>query len=92
MVILDPPAFAKRKKDLPQAQAAYRKLNQLALPLIDRDGILVSCSCSYHMAADDLASAIQLAARHTSRFVQFWRPPGSRPIIPCIRRFPKRAT
>ncbi len=54
VVILDPPAFAKRKKDVPQAQAAYRKLNQLALPLIDRDGLLVSCSCSYHMGADDL--------------------------------------
>ena len=54
MVILDPPAFAKRKKDAPQAQAAYRKLNQLAMPLIDRDGLLVSCSCSYHMGADEL--------------------------------------
>ena len=50
VVILDPPAFVKRKKDLPQAQAAYRKLNQLALQLIERDGLLVSCSCSYHLA------------------------------------------
>src|SRR6187399_3715229 len=49
VVILDPPAFAKRKKDVPQATAAYRKLNQLALSLIDRDGLLVSCTCSYHM-------------------------------------------
>ena len=55
VVVLDPPAFIKRKKDVPQATAAYRKLNQLALPLIERDGLLVSCSCSYHMPADDLA-------------------------------------
>ena len=82
VVILDPPAFAKRKKDLPQAQAAYRKLNQLALPLIERDGILVSCSCSYHMTADDLAAAIQSAARHTSRFVQILEQGGQSPDHP----------
>ena len=35
VVILDPPAFVKRKKDFPRGQAAYRKLNQLALDLID---------------------------------------------------------
>ena len=92
MVVLDPPAFIKRKKDMPQAQAAYRKLNQLALPLIDRDGLLVSCSCSYHLGADDLARAIQAAARHTSRFVQILERAGSRRTIRCIRPFPKRAT
>ncbi len=37
-VILDPPAFIKRRKDIPQGQAAYRRLNQLAMNLIDRDG------------------------------------------------------
>src|SRR5262249_6416104 len=55
VVILDPPAFIKRKKDIPQGQAAYRKLNQLALLLMERDGLLVSCSCSYHLSADELA-------------------------------------
>ena len=48
-VILDPPAFIKRRKDIPHGQAAYRKLNQLAMNLIGRDGLLVSCSCSYHL-------------------------------------------
>ena len=82
VVILDPPAFAKRKKDVPQAQAAYRKLNQLALPLIERDGLLVSCSCSYHMGADELVSAIQGAARHSSRFVQVLELGGQSPDHP----------
>jgi 23S rRNA (cytosine1962-C5)-methyltransferase len=81
-VILDPPAFAKRKKDLPQAQAAYRKLNQLAMPLIESDGLLVSCSCSYHLAAEDLEAAIQGAARHTSRFVQLLELGGQSPDHP----------
>ncbi len=89
VVILDPPAFAKRKKDVPQALAAYRKLNQLALPLIDRDGILVSCSCSYHMPADDLATGIQTAARHSSRFVQILEQGGQSPDHPVHPAIPE---
>jgi 23S rRNA (cytosine1962-C5)-methyltransferase len=89
VVILDPPAFAKRKKDAPQALAAYRKLNQLALPLIDRDGILVSCSCSYHMAAEDLELAIQTAARHGSRFVQILEQGGQSPDHPVHPAIPE---
>jgi 23S rRNA (cytosine1962-C5)-methyltransferase len=89
VVILDPPAFAKRKKDAPQALAAYRKLNQLALPLIDRDGIMVSCSCSYHMGAEDLESAIQSAARHSSRFVQVLEQGGQSPDHPVHPAIPE---
>ena len=89
VVILDPPAFAKRKKDAPQAAAAYRKLNQLALPLIDRDGFLVSCSCSYHMGADELAGSIQTAARHSSRFVQVLEQGGQSPDHPVHPAIPE---
>jgi 23S rRNA (cytosine1962-C5)-methyltransferase len=89
VVILDPPAFAKRKKDVPQATAAYRKLNQLALPLIERDGILVSCTCSYHMPADDLGAAIQGAARHGSRFVQILEQGGQSPDHPVHPAIPE---
>ena len=89
VVILDPPAFAKRKKDAPQAQAAYRKLNQLALPLIERDGLLVSCSCSYHMGADELAASIQAAARHSSRFVQVLEQGGQSPDHPVHPAIPE---
>jgi len=89
VVILDPPAFAKRKKDAPQAQAAYRKLNQLALPLIERDGLLVSCSCSYHMGADELAASIQSAARHSSRFVQVLEQGGQSPDHPVHPAIPE---
>jgi 23S rRNA (cytosine1962-C5)-methyltransferase len=89
VIILDPPAFAKRKKDAPQALAAYRKLNQLAMPLIDRDGLLVSCSCSYHMEADELLSAIQAAARHTSRNVQMLEHGGQSPDHPVHPAIPE---
>ena len=40
-------------------QAAYRRLNQLGLQLLSRDGMLVSCSCSYHLSGEELLAAIQ---------------------------------
>ena len=89
VVVVDPPAFIKRKKDIPQGQAAYRKLNQLALGLMEADGLLVSCSCSYHLAADDLVSAIQSAARHTGRFVQILEAGGQSPDHPVHPAIPE---
>ena len=86
-MILDPPAFIKRKKELPQGHAAYRKLNQLALRVLDPGGVLVSCSCSYHLSQDDLQDAIQSAARHVDRFVQILEVGGQasdHPIHPAI--------
>jgi 23S rRNA (cytosine1962-C5)-methyltransferase len=89
VVILDPPAFIKRKKDIPQGQAAYRKLNQLALSLIAREGLLVSCSCSYHLTGEDLAGAIQGAARQTARFVQILEAAGQSPDHPIHPAIPE---
>ncbi len=89
VVILDPPAFIKRKKDIPQGQAAYRKLNQLALALLDEEGLLVSCSCSYHLAAEELMGAIQSAARHSGRFVQILEAGGQSPDHPVHPAIPE---
>jgi 23S rRNA (cytosine1962-C5)-methyltransferase len=87
VVIIDPPAFIKRRKDIPKGQAAYRKLNQLAMQVMTRDAILVSCSCSHHLAQDDLIGAIQQAARHVDRFAQIVEVGGhapDHPIHPAI--------
>jgi len=86
-IVLDPPAFIKRKKDIPRGQAAYRKLNQIAMRLLERDSLLVSCSCSYHLGADELINLIQSAARHSGRFVQILHSGGQsadHPIHPAI--------
>lgn len=88
-VVVDPPAFIKRRKEFPQGLAAYRKLNQLALRLLDRDGLLVSCSCSWHLGADDLLGAIQAAARHTDRFVQLLQAGGQSPDHPVHPAIPE---
>jgi len=89
LVVLDPPAFIKRKKDIPQGQAAYRKLNQLALGLLAEGGLLVSCSCSYHLAAEELLEAIQAAARHSGRFVQILEAAGQSPDHPLHPAIPE---
>ena len=89
VVILDPPAFIKRKKDLPQGQAAYRKLNQLALALLAEEGLLVSCSCSYHLAVEELIAAVQAAARHSGRCVQILEIAGQSPDHPVHPAIPE---
>ncbi len=89
LVVLDPPAFVKRKKDVFKGQAAYRKLNQLALALLADEGVLVSCSCSYHLSGAELLHAIQGAARHSARFVQVLEAGGQSPDHPLHPAVPE---
>jgi 23S rRNA (cytosine1962-C5)-methyltransferase len=89
VVIVDPPAFIKRKKDVPKGEAAYKRLNQLAMQLLDRDGILVSCSCSYHLEPDHLLTAIQRGARHLGRFAQVVEVGGQAPDHPIHPAIPE---
>jgi len=89
IVVIDPPAFAKRKKDLPKALAAYKRLNQLALRLLADDGILVSCSCSYHVSAEDLQDAIAKAARGAGKHLQILELGGQAPDHPVHPAIPE---
>ncbi|MBD8526593.1 class I SAM-dependent rRNA methyltransferase [Pseudomarimonas arenosa] len=70
IVIVDPPAFVKRKKDFKEGALAYRRINEAAMQVLARDGLLVSASCSYHMSRSALLEAIQAGARHLDRQVQ----------------------
>jgi 23S rRNA (cytosine1962-C5)-methyltransferase len=86
-VVVDPPAFIKRKKDFRQGLAAYQRINQLAMLLLEKDGWLVSCSCSHHLAGSDLLAALQRAARHVGRFAQVLEIGGQsadHPVHPAI--------
>ena len=89
VVVVDPPAFAKRKKDLPKALAAYKRLNQLAMQVLDDDGILVSCSCSYHVSAEDLQDALAKAARGADRHLQILEMGGQAPDHPVHPAIPE---
>ena len=70
VVILDPPAFVKRKKDFAEGRLAYRRINEMAMQILAKDGILITCSCSYHMSRAALLEAVQQGARHLDRSVQ----------------------
>jgi 23S rRNA (cytosine1962-C5)-methyltransferase len=62
VVILDPPAFIQRKKDIKKGTVAYRRINELGLQLLRPGGLLVAGSCSMHLARADLMLAMQQAA------------------------------
>lgn len=70
VVIIDPPAFVKRKKDFKVGLEAYRRINQLAMQVLARDGVLISASCSYHLPRAKLRAVVQQAGRHLERHVQ----------------------
>ncbi len=67
VVIADPPAFIKKRKDIRNGEGAYRRLNEQAMRLLNRDGILVSASCSMHLAEDSLRDILLAASRHLDR-------------------------
>ena len=67
LVVADPPAFARRKRDLPAAVEAYRRLARLAMRVLVEDGLLLSASCSSHLDAGGLRDALRHAARGAGR-------------------------
>jgi len=70
LVVLDPPAFIKRRKDIKAGEQAYHRVNQLGMQLLESDGILISASCSLHLAPDRLDAILLGAARHLDRSLQ----------------------
>lgn len=70
IIVLDPPAFIKRKKDKRGGVQKYRSINSLAVQLLRPGGLLVSCSCSHHLAAADLQNIVLQAGRDAHASVQ----------------------
>lgn len=89
VVVIDPPAFIKRKKDVGKGEGAYGRLNQLAMQLLEREGFLVSCSCSYHLEPASLINSIQRAARRLNRFAQIVEVGGQAPDHPIHPAIPE---
>ncbi len=74
-VILDPPAFAKSKRDLSGARRAYKEINLRAIKLLAPGGTLVTCSCSYHFSRELMEDTLRSAAADAGRTVRVreWR-------------------
>ena len=61
-IVLDPPAFAKSKKALSTAMRGYKELNLRALKMLRPGGVLVTCSCSFHVGESDFLEMLRAAA------------------------------
>jgi 23S rRNA (cytosine1962-C5)-methyltransferase len=67
MVVLDPPAFAKSRRNLDAAAAGYKEINLRALRLLSPGGILVTCSCSHHVSEAMLLEVVAEASLDANR-------------------------
>lgn len=87
IVIIDPPAFIARRKDIKAGELAYQRANQLAMRLLKPEGILVSASCSMHLERTRLTQLLQEACRKNGRAGQVLEQGGQggdHPIHPAI--------
>jgi len=66
-IVLDPPAFAKSKRDLDAALRGYKELNLRALKMLRPGGVMVTCSCSYHVSPPEFIAMLADAARDARR-------------------------
>jgi 23S rRNA (cytosine1962-C5)-methyltransferase len=64
IVIVDPPSFARNAASVPKATRAYERLAELAAPLVEIGGLLVSASCSTRISTVDFARAVHAGAAH----------------------------
>ena len=67
IIVLDPPAFARNRQSLGKALGGYKELNLRALKMLRPGGILVTCSCSYHVRQGDFIQVLAEAARDAHR-------------------------
>jgi 23S rRNA (cytosine1962-C5)-methyltransferase len=67
IVILDPPAFAKKKDDISAAKSGYRKLNRETMKQMKSGSILITCSCSYHIPYEMFEEIVQQSAKEAGK-------------------------
>ena len=69
-IVLDPPAFAKNRASIGDAARGYKEINLRALKLLNPGGVLITCTCSYHMSEELFLKLIAEAANDAHRRVQ----------------------
>ena len=87
VVVVDPPAFIPRRKDIKAGELAYKRINQLAMRLLNRDGIIMSASCSMHLGETRLPDMLRELGRELDRdvLIQYTGSQGAdHPVVPAI--------
>jgi 23S rRNA (cytosine1962-C5)-methyltransferase len=84
LVVIDPPKFARARKDLDAARKGYERLNALALQTVAAGGILVTCSCSQNVDAETFERIVAAGAKQAGREVRVLerRGPASDHLLP----------
>jgi len=88
-IVLDPPAFAKSKRDLEAAMRGYKELNLRALKMLRPGGILVTCSCSYHVSQADFLEMLAAAAIDSHRTLRLLEVRGQSKDHPILLNVPE---
>ena len=90
-IVLDPPAFAKARKELTSALRGYKEINLRALKMLRPGGILITCSCSYHVGEGDFLDMLRDAASDARRVVRVLEKRGQAKDHPVLLGVPETA-
>jgi 23S rRNA (cytosine1962-C5)-methyltransferase len=90
-IVLDPPAFAKSRDNRETAIRGYKELNLRALKMLRPGGVLVTCSCSYHVSATELLEVVSSAARDSHRILRLLENRGQSNDHPSVLGIPETA-
>jgi 23S rRNA (cytosine1962-C5)-methyltransferase len=88
-IVLDPSAFAKTKSDLDKALRGYKELNLRALKMLRPGGILVTCSCSFHVSASEFLKVVADAAQDAHKSVRIIENRGAARDHPVLLNVPE---
>jgi 23S rRNA (cytosine1962-C5)-methyltransferase len=88
-IVLDPPAFAKTKRDLEKALGGYKELNLRAMKMLRPGGILVTCSCSFHVSPHDFLKVVADAAQDAHKSLRVLENRGAAKDHPILLNVPE---
>ncbi|MCA1909902.1 MAG: class I SAM-dependent rRNA methyltransferase [Magnetospirillum sp.] len=91
VVVVDPPAFVKSRRDVATGAKGYRKMARLAAPLVEAGGFLLCASCSHHMPAETFAEEIAHGLAQAGRSGRILRVAGAGPDHPLHPHLPESA-
>ena len=89
VIVMDPPAFVKSRKNIAEATKGYLTINRRALELLEPGGYLISCSCSFHMGKDAFRDMLAQAARLAKREVRLVETCSQAADHPVLLSFPE---
>ncbi len=89
VIVMDPPAFVKSRKNIAEATKGYLTINRRALELLQPGGYLITCSCSFHMGREAFREMLTGAARLARREVRLVATCSQAPDHPVLLSFPE---